>query len=171
MLCSIFSASNTKGVTVSKGVGRVGNGAGDGTTCGHRRGRDGRARTWWWPRVGARWAMAQRRRRDNDAWEESERVRKKGITVAMYEFFAECLWSGSRQRLFSNFKMHFVECPLGDTQQTLFHFTLPSVNRLLCRVSFLDTRQSTFLFFYFPNQTLCGMFLHYIDLHVPFWDN
>jgi hypothetical protein len=28
-----------------------------------------------------------------------------------------------------------------------------------------------FLFFSFPNQTLCGMFLHYVDLHVPFWHN
>jgi hypothetical protein len=28
-----------------------------------------------------------------------------------------------------------------------------------------------FLFFSFPNQTFCGMFLHYVDLHVPFWDN
>jgi hypothetical protein len=35
----------------------------------------------------------------------------------------------------------------------------------------LDTRQSIFLFFYFGNQTFYGMFLHYVDLHVPFWDN
>jgi hypothetical protein len=39
------------------------------------------------------------------------------------------------------------------------------------RVSSADTRQSIFLFFYFPNQTFCGVFLHYIDLHVPLWDN
>jgi hypothetical protein len=26
-------------------------------------------------------------------------------------------------------------------------------------------------FFIFLNQTFCGMFLHYVDLHVPFWDN
>jgi hypothetical protein len=25
-----------------------------------------------------------------------------------------------------------------------------------------------FYFFYFPNQNFCGVFLHYIDLHVPF---
>jgi hypothetical protein len=41
----------------------------------------------------------------------------------------------------------------------------------LCRVSYVDTRQSIFLFFYFGHQTFCGMFLHYVDLHVPFWDN
>jgi hypothetical protein len=28
-----------------------------------------------------------------------------------------------------------------------------------------------FIFFSFPNQTFCGMFLHYIDLHVPFLHN
>jgi hypothetical protein len=28
-----------------------------------------------------------------------------------------------------------------------------------------------FYFFYFLDQTFCGLFLHYIDLHVPFWDN
>jgi hypothetical protein len=26
-------------------------------------------------------------------------------------------------------------------------------------------------FLNFGNQTFCGMFLHYVDLHVPFWDN
>jgi hypothetical protein len=51
---------------------------------------------------------------------------------------------------------------------------LPSVKYLalgkegLYRVSSMDTRQSIF---YFGHQTFCGMFLHYIDLHVPFWDN
>jgi hypothetical protein len=53
-------------------------------------------------------------------------------------------------------------------------FSLPSVKYLalgkksLCRVSSVDTRQSIFLFFYFGHQTFCGMFLHYVDLHVPF---
>jgi hypothetical protein len=42
---------------------------------------------------------------------------------------------------------------------------------MLCRVSTLDTRQSIFLFFPFSNQTFCGLFLHYVDLHVPFWHN
>jgi hypothetical protein len=28
-----------------------------------------------------------------------------------------------------------------------------------------------FYFFNFGNQTFCAMFLHYVDLHVPFWDN
>jgi hypothetical protein len=59
---------------------------------------------------------------------------------------------GTRQRSF------FAECRPADTRQSM-----------LCRVPFLDTRQS--IFFSFPNQTFCGMFLHYIDLHVPFWHN
>jgi hypothetical protein len=42
---------------------------------------------------------------------------------------------------------------------------------MLCRVSTLDTRQTIFLFFPFSNQTFCGLFLHYVDLHVPFWHN
>jgi hypothetical protein len=52
--------------------------------------------------------------------------------------------------------------------------SLPSVKYLalgkegLYRVSSVDTRQSIFLFFYFGHQTFCGMFLHYVDLHVPF---
>jgi hypothetical protein len=40
--------------------------------------------------------------------------------------------------------------------------------RPLYRVSSLDTRQNIFYFFNFGNQTFCGMFLHYVDLHVPF---
>jgi hypothetical protein len=54
-------------------------------------------------------------------------------------------------------KVAFAECQPASTWQ-----------RLLCRVSFLNTRQITFLFFYFPNQNFCGVFLHYIDLYVPF---
>jgi hypothetical protein len=49
----------------------------------------------------------------------------------------------------------FAECHIVGTRQ-----------RRLCRVSSLDTRQSIFLFFYFVSQTFCGMFLHYVDLHV-----
>jgi hypothetical protein len=61
---------------------------------------------------------------------------------------------GTRQRSF------FAECPPFDTRQSKLY-----------RVSPLYTRQSIFLFFYFANQTFCGMFLHYVDLHVPFWHN
>jgi hypothetical protein len=66
----------------------------------------------------------------------------------------------------------FAECPLSKTRQRFFYYSLPSVpwadtrQRPLCRVSFLDTRQSTF--FLFSQPFFCGVFLHYIDLHVPF---
>jgi hypothetical protein len=62
---------------------------------------------------------------------------------------------GTRQRGF------FAECQIVGTRQSS-----------LCRVSSLDTRQSIFLFlFCFCPQTFCGMFLHYVDLHVSFLDN
>jgi hypothetical protein len=55
----------------------------------------------------------------------------------------------------------FAECQILGTRQ-----------RRLRRVSSIDTRQTIFLFFFhFGHQTFCGMFLHYVDLHVPFWDN
>jgi hypothetical protein len=38
-------------------------------------------------------------------------------------------------------------------------------------LSSASTRQSIFLFFSFSTQTFYGMFLHYIDLHVPFLQN
>jgi hypothetical protein len=53
--------------------------------------------------------------------------------------------------------MYFVERSQADTRQIE-----------LWRVPFVDTRQSLFLFFSFPTQTFCDMFLHYLDLHVPF---
>jgi hypothetical protein len=60
----------------------------------------------------------------------------------------------TRQRVF------FAECQIVGTRQSP-----------LCRVSSIDTRQSIFLFFYFVSQIFCGMFLHYVDIHVSFVDN
>jgi hypothetical protein len=61
------------------------------------------------------------------------------------------LKAGTRQRGF------FAECQISDTRQ-----------RSLYRVSSLDIWQSMFYFFNFGNQTFCGMFLHYVGLHVLF---
>jgi hypothetical protein len=36
---------------------------------------------------------------------------------------------------------------------------------------YLALGKAYFYFFNFGNQTFCGMFLHYVDLHVPFWHN
>jgi hypothetical protein len=55
--------------------------------------------------------------------------------------------------------------------------SLPSVNRLtLGKKCFAECHSWTlgklfFFLFSFPNQTFCAMFLHYVDLHVPFWHN
>jgi hypothetical protein len=71
----------------------------------------------------------------------------------------------------------FAECQLDDTRQRIFYNPLPSVSQLaLGKPSFAECHLWTldkllFLFFYFPYQFFCGMFLHYVDLHVPFWDN
>jgi hypothetical protein len=56
----------------------------------------------------------------------------------------------------------------------VFRNTMSSATRLALGKGFfaecpsLDTRQSIFYFLNFGNQTFCGMFLHYVDLHVPF---
>jgi hypothetical protein len=55
--------------------------------------------------------------------------------------------------------------------------SLPSVNRLtLGKAIFTECHNLTlgkvhFYFLNFGKQTFCGMFLHYVDLDVPFWDN
>jgi hypothetical protein len=57
---------------------------------------------------------------------------------------------------------------------SVFYQALGKEDFAECRVLPFDTRQSTpwtldkvyFYFFYFANQTFCGMFLHYVDLHV-----
>jgi hypothetical protein len=54
----------------------------------------------------------------------------------------------------------FVECQISGTRQ---RESLPSV---LCRHS-----AKHIFIFYFGHQTFCGMFLHYVDLYVLFWDN
>jgi hypothetical protein len=69
-------------------------------------------------------------------------------------------------------KVVFAECPLGDTRQIFFYYSLLSVNQLtLGKGYFAECYFWTLgklYFYFFPNQNFCGMFLHYIDLHVPF---
>jgi hypothetical protein len=60
---------------------------------------------------------------------------------------------------------------------SVFKKPLPSAPHLtLGRASFAKCFPWTlgkvyFYFFYFSCQTFCGMLLHYVDLHVPFWHN
>jgi hypothetical protein len=109
------------------------------------------------------------------------REKKENWISVNIHFFAECPRSGTRQIFFKNFKIGFAECPLTDTRQRIDLGFL----EILCRVSHgwhsakasLPSVQPWtlgkvyFYFLYFVNQTFCGMFLHYVDLHVPFWDN
>jgi hypothetical protein len=55
----------------------------------------------------------------------------------------------------------FVECQISGTRQ---RGSLPSA---FCGHS----AKHIFIFFLFWPPNFCGMFLHYVDLHVPFWDN
>jgi hypothetical protein len=77
-------------------------------------------------------------------------------------------------KVFFNFKIFFAECQLTDTRQICVLDSLPSVNQLTLGKESLYRVSSSTLgkpYFYFGNQTFCGTFLHYVDLHVPFWDN
>jgi hypothetical protein len=71
-------------------------------------------------------------------------------------------------------KVVFADCHLGDTRQRLFYNSLLSVAQgTLGKGYFAECHFSTlskvhFYFIYFSNQNFCGVFLHYIDLHVPF---
>jgi hypothetical protein len=54
--------------------------------------------------------------------------------------------------------------------------SLPSVNRLtLDKECFAECHPRTlgkvYFIFFFSQPNFCGMFLHYVDLHVPFWHN
>jgi hypothetical protein len=71
--------------------------------------------------------------------------------------FVECQIGDTRQRL-------HCECRPGDTQQRLIYTSLPSV------ISWHSAKYIC-IFFCFEHQTFCGLFLHYVDLHVPFGDN
>jgi hypothetical protein len=139
-------------------------------------------------RVSEEWAAAWVR--ESERRSEWEKRRRRRQSVGIFYFFAECPWSSTRQRFFLILKYalpsarsgalgkdDFAECPLGGTRQIYFYNSLPSVNQLalgkgcFAECHFLTLGKVHFYFFYFPNQNFCGMFLHYIDLHVPFWDN
>jgi hypothetical protein len=68
----------------------------------------------------------------------------------------------------------FAECQLIGTRQRSVLDSLSSVKQLTLGKAFFTECLFWALgkaYFYFGNQTFCGMFLHYVDPHVPFWDN
>jgi hypothetical protein len=118
----------------------------------------------------ARWRAAVGERTER-AWRE--RMRRKNERAVYFlslprardlalgkDFLKILKYSLPSARSLALGKVSFAECLQAGTRQSM-----------LCRVSFVDTWQITFLFFYFPNQNFCVVFLHYIDRHVPFWDN
>jgi hypothetical protein len=109
---------------------------------------------------------------------------KEPISVPRSWFFADCQIAGTRQRLLCRVSTNRHSAKICSRVFVEYHpsaldkeDSLPSVNQLtlgkesLYRVSSSTLGKSYFYFLYFDNQTFCGMFLHYVDLHVPFWDN
>jgi hypothetical protein len=87
--------------------------------------------------------------------------------------FAECQTLGkesARQRVVSG-------RPKADGRQSLPRAedrvpnTGHSEKKALPSVFYKHSANNIFVFLHFGHQTFCGMFLHYVDLHVPFWDN
>jgi hypothetical protein len=100
------------------------------------------------------------------------------------DLFAECRTlgkGGARQRTVSGRLKLTTVIPLTFAEGRWLALgkeaSLPSVNQLTlgkdifteCLFWALD--KVYFYFLNFGNQTFYGMFLHYVDLHVPFWDN
>jgi hypothetical protein len=149
-------------------VGRGVDGQGEGVAAREVRARRGRAEERW------------RRGRDNE-----EDMNEEAAAPGKLKFFAECPRSGTRQRNFFILKYalpsacdlalgkaFFAECPRANTRQRLIHFFKPSLSsaspQALGKTFFAEC---ILLFFLFFLQTFCGIFLHYVDLHVPFLHN
>jgi hypothetical protein len=138
-------AARSEGTAAVGEVAAVGEGAASEESSGGR-GRGGDGATAWRAVAAA----------------SEKRVRKKGLTVAM--------WA----KIFFIFKIRFAECQIEDTRRSSLCRVSPgrhSANIILqffaeCHLWTLG--KVYFYFFYFPDQNFYGVFLHYIDLHVPF---
>jgi hypothetical protein len=83
----------------------------------------------------------------------------KGPSAAILKLTAVSLCR--RPRVDTRQRGFFAECQIFSTRQ-----------RTLYRECLLSTLgKSYFYFLDFVHQTFCGMFLHYVDLHVSFVDN
>jgi hypothetical protein len=120
-------------------------------------------------RVSEEWAAASVR--ESERWSEWEKRRRRRQSVGIFYFFAECPWSGTRQRFFLILKYALpsarsgalgkddcVECPLGDTRQIYFYNSLSSVNQLalgkgcFAECHFWTLGKVHFYFFIFPTK-------------------
>jgi hypothetical protein len=117
------------------------------------------------------WAAAWVREWAAEWVSEWENRRRRRQPVGIFYFFAECPWSGTRQRFFLILKYalpsarsgafgkdDFAECPLGGTRQIYFYNSLPSVNQLALSKScfaechFLTLGKVHFYFFILPTK-------------------
>jgi hypothetical protein len=137
-------------------------------------------------RGGGGGERAARRNRERSG-EKGEKGRRRAVyllslpsarDLALGKDFLKILkYSLSSARSLALGKVFFAECHLDDTRQESFTIlcrvlsSWHSVNHPLPSVICGHSANYFFIFFYFPYQTFCGMFLHYVDLHVPFWDN
>jgi hypothetical protein len=136
---------------------------------------------------GDGWAVAV-------AWKnemKKNEVKKKSISVYVRKLCrVPAIWHSAK--IFFNLKINFAKCPESGTRQRslcrvptnkhsakngfrVLNKSLPSVPRLaLGKAFFAECHPRTLskeYFLFFSIQTFCGMFLHYVDLHVPFWHN
>jgi hypothetical protein len=145
---------------------------GAGAAAGGRRGGE-RTTARGWRGAVRESEMRERRRKENPQVYFSYLPSARDLALDK-DFFKILKYSLPSARSLTLGKVSFAECPVGGTRQICFHNSLPSVNQLaLGKGCFAECHLLTlgkvhFYFFYFPNQNFCGMFLHYIDLHVPF---
>jgi hypothetical protein len=149
----------------------------------------------WWCEAGRGVGARRRWQRRAAAAGEGMKTKVKNKPVRGYvNRLCRVLVIWHSGKYFFNFKIYFAECQIAGTRQSylcraptdkhstkvaliIFKNVVPSVLRMtLGRASFAECLtwalgKVYFYFFYFANQTFCGMLLHYVDLHVPFWDN
>jgi hypothetical protein len=136
-------------------------------------------------RVWRRWGAAEERARRRaerggdgvreERVSESERARRGcGGYISL---LCRVPRSGTRQRRLSRVPANKHSAKTGKDSFIIFKYSLPSVpcltlgKALFVECLFWTLGKVHFYLFLFFNQTFCDMFLHYVDLHGPFWDN
>jgi hypothetical protein len=163
--------------------GRGGRGGGDAVGVMRHGGAAGMRRAWWRRRRGVRragqseWASERERDRNSRWWRYVKLLCRVPVIWHSAKKFLSTSPSVHRVTLGKNlfiFLKNYLPSVLGTLGKVTSLssvFLWHSTKLLICRVSFPDTRQSVFYFSFFFHQTFSTMFLHYIDLHVPFWHN
>jgi hypothetical protein len=106
--------------------------------------------------------------------------RTLGIGLHSVEISLPSVWhsakGGSRQRVVSR-RLKLTPVTFAENRVLALdkESSLPSATRVTLGITIFAeclpwALDKVDFIFYFVNQTFCGMFLHYVDLHVPFWD-